>query len=80
MWDELSAAVWLEPGIVTRRVVMAVGVDTAADGAGYGSTLSWPAGQGPGRGERDVEVVFEVDVPALEELVMETLTRKYAGR
>lgn len=75
MWDELSAAVWLEPGIVTRRAVMAVGVDTGTEGAGYGSTLSWPAGQGPGRGERDVEVVFEVDVPALEKLVVERLTR-----
>jgi inosine-uridine nucleoside N-ribohydrolase len=75
MWDELSAAVWLEPGIVTRRAVMAVGVDTATDGAGYGSTLSWPAGQGPGRGERDVEVVFEVDVPALEKLVVDRLRR-----
>jgi len=75
MWDELSAAVWLEPGIVTRRATMAVGVDTGTDGAGYGSTLSWPAGQGPRRGERDVEVVFEVDVPVLERLVVDRLTR-----
>ncbi len=75
MWDELAAAVWLEPGIVTRRETMAVDVDTAAVSAGYGNTLSWPAGKGPGQGERDVEVVFEVDVPRLEALVAERLTR-----
>lgn len=76
MWDELAAAVWLAPEIVVRRETMAVGVDTVADGAGYGSTLSWPAGKGPGRGERDVEVVFEVDVPGLEELVGDLLTKQ----
>jgi inosine-uridine nucleoside N-ribohydrolase len=76
MWDELAAAVWLEPGIVTRGETLAVGVDTDAEGAGYGSTLSWPAGQGPGRGERDVAVVLEVDVPRLEQLVVDRLTRK----
>ena len=76
MWDELAAAVWLDPGIVTRREVMAVGVDTATEGAGYGSTLSWPKGKGPGLGERDAEVVFEVDVPRLENLVVGLLVRK----
>jgi inosine-uridine nucleoside N-ribohydrolase len=70
MWDELAAAVWLEPEIVTRRAILAVGVDTDREGSAYGSTLSWPAGQGPGLGERDVEVVFEVDVPRLEKLVV----------
>lgn len=75
MWDELTAAVWLEPGLVTRRETMAVGVDTGADGAGYGNTLSWPAGKGPGLGERDIEVIFEVDVPRLEKRVVELLTR-----
>ena len=76
MWDELAAAVWLEPGIVTRREVLAVGVDTATEGAGYGSTLSWSRGEGPGLGERDAEVVFEVDVPRLEDLVVRLLSRK----
>jgi len=75
MWDELGAAVWLEPSIVTRREILAVGVDTNADAAGYGSTLSWPAGKGPGLGEREVEVVFDADVPALERLVGDLLTR-----
>ncbi len=75
MWDELAAAVWLDPGIITRRETMAVGVDTDRDGSAYGSTLSWPAGKGPGLGERDIEVVFEVDVLRLGEMAVDLLTR-----
>ena len=74
LWDEIAAAVWLEPSLVSRTEKLAVGVDTGGDGAGYGNTLSWPAGQGPGRGERDIEVVFDVDVPRLEQLVLARLT------
>ena len=75
LWDEIAAAVWLEPSLVTRATPLAVGVDTDGDGAGYGNTLSWPAGQGPGLGEREVEVVFEVDVARLEQVVVDRLTR-----
>src|ERR1700730_9541293 len=46
MWDELAAAVWLDPSIVTRRATLLVDVDTAFT-AGYGDTLSWPVGEGP---------------------------------
>jgi inosine-uridine nucleoside N-ribohydrolase len=69
MWDELAVAVWLDPSLVTHGEKIAVDVDTDA-GAGYGNTLSWPAGKGPGLGERDATVVFEVDVPRLEQLVV----------
>ncbi|WP_218918784.1 nucleoside hydrolase [Lacunisphaera limnophila] len=75
LWDEIAAAVWLEPALATRRERVAVDVDTAADGAGYGNTLSWAPGRGPGLGEPVVEVVFEVDVAGLEALVVERLTR-----
>jgi hypothetical protein len=36
--------------------------------------LSWPAGAGPGLGERPVHVVFSVDVPRLNRLVVRLLT------
>jgi inosine-uridine nucleoside N-ribohydrolase len=72
MWDELTAAVWLDPSLVTRgrRILEDVAV---GDGADYGSTLSWPIGRGPGLGEREVEVVQEVDVPRFERLTVELL-------
>lgn len=78
LWDELAAAVWLDPSVVTRRETLAVDVDTDG-GAGYGNTLSWAAGKGPGLGERDVGVVFEVDVAKVNALVVERLTRPVAA-
>jgi inosine-uridine nucleoside N-ribohydrolase len=72
MWDELAVAVWLDPSIVTRSTTLLVDVDTAFT-AGYGDTLSWAPGEGPGLGERPVTVVFEVDVPRFERLTLALL-------
>jgi purine nucleosidase len=72
MWDELTVAVWLDPSIVTRSKTLLVDVDTSFT-AGYGSTLSWAPGEGPGLGERAVNVVFEVDVPRLERFTIALL-------
>ena len=72
MWDELAAAVWLDPSLVKRSQAMLVDV-AAGDGADYGSTLSWPVGRGPGLGERPVEVVQDVDVARFERLTVRLL-------
>ena len=73
MWDELAAAVWLDPSLVRRSQKMLVDV-AAGDGADYGSTLSWPLGRGPGLGEREVDVVLDVDVPRFERLTVQLLS------
>ena len=73
MWDELTAAVWLDPAIVKRRQKMLEDVATG-DGADYGSTLSWPIGRGPGLGEREVDVVQDVDVARFERLTTKLLS------
>jgi purine nucleosidase len=73
MWDELAAAVWLAPSLVRRSQKMLVDV-AVGEGADYGSTLSWPLGRGPGLGEREVEVIQDVDVPRFERLTVQWLT------
>ncbi|MSQ53106.1 MAG: hypothetical protein EXR28_14610 [Betaproteobacteria bacterium] len=65
MWDEVAAAVWLDPSLATRREPMPVDIDTAFTAA-YGSTLSWAIGRGPGLGEQAVEVVLNIDVARFE--------------
>jgi inosine-uridine nucleoside N-ribohydrolase len=60
LWDEVQAAAWSDPSIVTSRGTMAMDVDLMP-GANYGALLIWPAGKGPGLGERDVDVVYAVD-------------------
>jgi purine nucleosidase len=74
MWDELAVAVWLDPGIVTHGESLLVDVDTSFT-AGYGNTLSWSPGEGPGLGESLVTVVLDIDRPRFESLVMRLLTR-----
>jgi purine nucleosidase len=74
MWDELAVAVWLDPSIVTRSTTLLVDVDTSFS-AGYGNTLSWSVGAGPGLGEREVLVVQDVDVPKFEHLTLDLLSR-----
>jgi len=74
LWDEMEAAAWLDPTIVTRKGRLAMDVDLMP-GANYGALLSWPAGKGPGLGERDVEVVYGVDVKRLEALFVSLIGR-----
>jgi inosine-uridine nucleoside N-ribohydrolase len=74
MWDEIATAVWLNPALISTADELAVDVDTSFT-AGYGNTLSWPKGEGPGLGERPVTVVREVDVKGLERLMIELTNR-----
>ena len=56
---------------------MTLAMDIVIDhGATYGATLSWLASHGPGLGEPDVTVVRTVDVPRLETMFVELLTRR----
>lgn len=73
MWDELAVAVWLDPSLVTRSHSLLVDVDTSFT-AGYGDTISWSPGEGPGLGERAVDVVFEVDVNRFERFAVGLLS------
>jgi purine nucleosidase len=73
LWDETAVAVWLDPSLVKREKTLQVDVDTSFT-ANYGTMLSWPAGAGPDPGTRPVHVVFAVDVPRLNTLVVRLLT------
>ncbi len=72
LWDELAAAVWLDPTIITKSKDVFEDVDISFT-AGYGDTLSWDAEHAPGLGEQKVEVVQEVDVPKLDKLFVELM-------
>jgi len=73
MWDELAVAVWLDPSLIEHSEVLATDVDINSGGPGYGDTLSWRPGAGPGLGERDATVVFDVHVHAFEELYIKLM-------
>jgi purine nucleosidase len=75
MWDELAVAAWLDPSIVTLTKQLLVDVDTSFT-AGYGDTLSWSIGEGPGLGERPVQVVLDIDLAKFEAMTMDLLSRR----
>jgi inosine-uridine nucleoside N-ribohydrolase len=74
LWDEAQAAVWLDPSIVTAKGWLAMDVDLMP-GAQYGALLTWPVGKGPGLGEREVELVYAVDVPKVEAMFVDLIGR-----
>ena len=74
LWDELAAAAWLDPNIVTSWTKLYV--DVSIDhGASYGDTLTWPPGRQPGKGERLVEVQQDLAKARFYEDLVALLTR-----
>jgi purine nucleosidase len=60
MWDELAAAAWVDPSIITKRETLYLAVDTG-HGAAYGNTLSWSGNDKPKFPVREVEVLVDLD-------------------
>jgi inosine-uridine nucleoside N-ribohydrolase len=72
MWDELASAVWLDPSLITKSETMLIDVDTSFT-AGYGNTLSWHLGRGPGLGEQPTLEVREIDVTRFNNLFVKLM-------
>ena len=74
LWDELAAAAWVDPSIITREESLYMDIDIS-HAAGYGNTLVWTPGSQPGMGERLVHVQTELDLPKFNKMVVELLSR-----
>jgi len=60
LWDELAAAAWLDPSVITRNETRYMDVDLES-GAGYGDVLTWPENERPKIQVRPVEIQDELD-------------------
>ena len=60
MWDELAAAAWLDPSLITKKENRYMGVDTTR-GPGYGNTLTWTEADKPRLAGPPVEIQMELD-------------------
>ncbi|HTS36628.1 MAG TPA: nucleoside hydrolase [Candidatus Solibacter sp.] len=60
MWDEITAAAFIDPSIITKSETRNMGVDLDR-GAGYGNTLTWPEKDGAHAGAGRVEIQFDLD-------------------
>lgn len=73
LWDELAAAAWLDPSLITaeRQIYMDVNID---HGAGYGDTLSWNEQMKPGVELQLVHAQMDVDMPRFAKLFVQLMT------
>lgn len=60
MWDELAAASWIDPSIITKSETRFMTVDLD-HGATYGNTVTWPSHTEAKLGARKVEIQFDLD-------------------
>ena len=60
MWDELAAAAWIDPTIITRRETRFMSVDLSR-GLEYGNTLTWSEKDKPKITVQPVEIQMDLD-------------------
>jgi purine nucleosidase len=74
LWDELAAAAWLDPSVITKWQKLYIDVEVD-HGASYGETLAWAPGQQPGMGEVLVDVQKDLDKERFYKEYVDLLTR-----
>jgi purine nucleosidase len=71
-WDELAAAAWLDPAIITKEKELYIDVDLSR-GPSYGDTLSWTAENKPAVDLQLVHVQADLDLPRFNQLFVELM-------
>src|SRR5258708_39345248 len=75
MWDELAAAAWIEPTLITKRETRYMDVDLER-GAGYGNTLTWTENDKPKFGAQPGEIQVDLDTEKFYQRVVRLMTAR----
>ena len=73
LWDELAAAAWLDPNLITQKETRFMDINLDR-GAGYGDTLTWADQDKPKIDVRPVEIQVDVDLDKFYKMFVELLT------
>lgn len=73
LWDELAAAAWLDPSLITKKETLVMDVDLD-HGAGYGNTLGWTDRDKPKSEMQPVEVQDDLNLDKFYKLFVDLLT------
>jgi purine nucleosidase len=73
MWDELAAAAWLHPELITRREMRFMDVDVD-HGEGYGNTLTWSEQDKPKISVQPVEIQMDLNLEQFNRLFVKLMT------
>ena len=74
MWDELAAAIAVDPALITQSVTAYMTVDLT-HGPNYGYAHVWPDSTRPHIGERPVKIVTAVDTPRFIQTFVDAANR-----
>ena len=74
MWDELAAAAWIDPSIITKKETRFMSVDID-HGAGYGNTLTWHTNDKPKITVQPVEVQLDLDLGKFLDMFSSLMTK-----
>jgi len=74
MWDELAAAAWVDPTIITHRETRYMDVDLDK-GAGYGNTLTWTDKDKPKITLQPVEIQVDLNKEKFYRMFVDLMTR-----
>jgi purine nucleosidase len=73
MWDELAAAAWIDPTLITKHETRYVSVDLDR-GAGYGNTLTWAENDKLRIGTSPVEIQVDLDNEKFDRMFIGLMT------
>ena len=73
LWDELAAAAWLDPSLITRERY--VYIDVSLDkGISYGDTVVWSDANKPDLELQKAHVQMDVDWPKFQSFFMQLMS------
>jgi inosine-uridine nucleoside N-ribohydrolase len=72
MWDELAAAAWIDPTLITGKEMRYMSVDID-HGAAYGNTLTWTDKDNPKLDAQPVEIQTDLDLRKFDEMFVELM-------
>jgi purine nucleosidase len=78
MWDELAAASWLDPSVITKEEQLYMDIDID-HGASYGNVRVFTKDARPGLGEQLVHLPTELDREKFEKMFVELMARPTPG-
>jgi len=73
LWDELAAAAWLDPSVITKKETRYMDVDLDR-GAGYGNILTWTDRDKPKLDVQPVEIQVDLDTAKFYEMFVDLLS------
>lgn len=74
MWDELAAAAWIDPSIITSSQTLHMSVDID-HGAGYGNTLTWTTKDDVKVTTQPVEIQIDLDTKRFYDMFAHLLSQ-----